>query len=190
MVALSDILIFAIPLLIILVFYLQSYRGKSQNQSASKEKKRSAESLSKLPIVTITANNILLDNSMKMNPGNKLALEMLTKHACVFLFVIVKDQDEANELNEKMAKEFEGLVDPDHILYTQTEIGRASMSRQLEPVAHFDFDPEVVHQTSIFISTVMIAPDNVDSPHAKWKSNNFKDFMTNGNTEFFNLLRK
>ncbi|KAK8844917.1 hypothetical protein M9Y10_021090 [Tritrichomonas musculus] len=187
MAALSDILILVVPLIIAVIVYLQICRTRSK-PSVSTEHEESKQ-LSKLPIVTITANEILLDKDMKLlGDGTKPALEMLSKHACIFLFVMVDKQEEADALRQPLAKQFEGVIDPEHILYTQKELGRASMSRQLESVAHFDYDPEVVHQTSIFFNTVLIAPPNVESPHAKWKASSFKDFITSGNTEFFDSI--
>ncbi|OHS96403.1 hypothetical protein TRFO_37479 [Tritrichomonas foetus] len=115
---------------------------------------------------------------------------MLSKHACIFIFIDVKDQEEADALLEPLKKEFEGIVDGDHILFSQTEMGRASMTRQLDSSAHFDFSTEVTHQASIFMNTILIAPDSVETTHFKWRGTNFKDFMTNGNTEFIKSLQK
>lgn len=188
MAELSDILILVIPLFFVILIYLQMCRTRTTKNSSSLKKE--VKQLSSLPIVSITANDILLSKDMKIvDEGTKLALEMLAKHACIFLFVIVNNQEEADNLLEPISKEFEGLVDPDNILFTQTQLGRASMARALESLAHIDFDPEVVHQTSIFINSVLIASPEVDSQYAKWKGTTFKEFITRGSTDFFASFR-
>lgn len=183
----TDTLIVLLPLLILGAFYVLFCRGTKNSSSKSSNNKNKGPTK---PVVTITANHILLDDNMKMDNGTRLSLELLAQHASIFLIIAVKDQDEANSLLEPMAKEFEGIVDKEQILYSQVPLGRASLSRQLEPKAHIDFDAEVILQTAIFHDSILIAPKTVESTHAKWRADNFKDFITQGNTEFFAHLAK
>jgi hypothetical protein len=57
------------------------------------------------------------------------------------------------------------------------------MAQQLESVVHFDFDPNVIRELAPTRKTVMITDceGNGNTP-------TFKEFMTNGNTDFFELL--
>ena len=186
---LGDLLVIIVPILIAILVYTLAFSGsKPANVVAAKGERDVA--LSKQSIVTITANHILLDDNLEMDGPTRASLELLTKRACVFVFVVVKDLEEQERIQERIAKQFEGLIDPDSILYCQTAMGRASMSRQLDAVSHIDFDPEVVHQVAIFHKTVLIAPKTVDSPHAAWRCGSFSEFMTNGNTEFLELLHR
>jgi hypothetical protein len=144
--------------------------------------------LSTLPIITVTANHILLDSYLRMDKVTRLALELLAKRACVFLIIAVTDELEVNSIRANITSQFAGLIPADRILYSQASLGRVLMSRQLEAVAHIDFDPEVIHEASLSLKTVLIAPSDVISTRANWSSANFKDFVTNGNTDFFDLL--
>jgi len=184
---LLDISIILIPLVLIFIVY-HLVCGNKAPVNRETNNAEPAKTITQSPVVTITANYVLLDDSMKMDEGTKMSLQILAKRACIFIFVVVKDKDEANQLKPIIAAEFDGVIEPNRILYCQTAFGRASMARQLEPVAHLDYDPEAIHQASIFFPTVLIAPNELESPHAKWKSNSFRSFMTSGNTDFFNLL--
>ena len=183
----ADFAIIAIPILVaVLIYTLACGARKSGSPSASQKKERTVN-LSKLPIVTVTANDILLNN-YKMNEDARAALERLTEKACVFVFVIVRDLQHQTEIEEAVTEEFNGVIDSDHILYCQTALGRASMSRQLEAVAHIDFDPETVHQVSIFHKAALIAPSYVESPHAAWKSQSLTEIVAN--PEFNQVLNQ
>lgn len=186
MVNFYDAMMFTIPLIAISIVYFIFFNKKEDKPKTTvKEPVRTI-----LPIVTITANNILLDDNMKIIDGIKDAFDILAKRASIYIFVVVKDMDEAKDLREKIVEEFNGILSGNHILFCQTPIGRASMARQLEAVAFFDYDPEGVHQASIFMPTVLIAPESTESQFAKFRHSSFVDFMTNGQTDFFNILAK
>ena len=186
---LGDLVVVLVPMLIAVIVYVFACGTKKRSSTVATKGERDV-SLSKLPIVTITANHVLLDDNLEMNRSTSAALELLTKRACVFVFVVVKDMEEQERIKDQINKQFEGLIDEDNILYCQTPMGRASMSRQLSAVSHIDYDPEVIHQIAIFYKAVLIAPRNVESPHAAWRCESFSEFMTNGNTEFLELLHK
>ncbi|KAH0788931.1 putative transmembrane protein [Histomonas meleagridis] len=182
----SDFLIIVIPIIFIVIIYLIACRSKGGKSNMTNLE--NPTKFSRLPIVTITANNILLDENMKLTEQARSALVTLAKKASIFIFILVKDQEEVNRISDSMVQEFSGLVDKEQILYTQTEEGRASMSRQLEPAAHIDFDPEVVRLTSIFIPTAFIAPMSVESQYSKWHATSV-GALINGNNEFINSLK-
>jgi hypothetical protein len=144
--------------------------------------------LSNLPIVTVTANNILLDSLFQMDRITRLSLEILVKRACVFLMIAVKDESELDAIRGPVISQFRGLIPPSQILFSQISLGRVLLARQLEAVAHIDFDPDVVHEASLFLKTALIAPPEVASARATWSSPSFTTFVTNESTDFFNLL--
>lgn len=185
----SDFLTILIPVLVVLIIYFISRKAKGNTDASGTDTSVKNRKQNQIPIVTITANNILFDNSMKMDGKTRSALELLSKHACIYIFILVDGFEEMKRIKEEMEKEFEGIVDKEHILYSEKVEGRQSLARQIEPVAHIDFDPEIVHLTSIFIPTVLIAPSSVECKYAKWQSESISDFLTNGNTDFFNSLK-
>lgn len=185
----TDFLFAIVPLVICVIVYFL-FCGGSKNQRQEVQNKTQPTTISQRPIVTITSNNILTDYKDEVDDGTKAALKILAKRVCIFVFVVVKDKEEAERVKPKIAEQLSGLVEPRNILPCQTAIGRASMARQLESVAHFDYDPEAILQSSIFIPSILIAPSSVESPKAKWSCESFQNFMTSGNTEFFALLPK
>ena len=85
---------------------------RTRTTKNSSSLKKEVKQLSSLPIVSITANDILLSKDKKIiDEGTKLALEMLAKHACIFLFVIVNDQEEADNLLEPISKDIPEIFD-------------------------------------------------------------------------------
>jgi hypothetical protein len=144
--------------------------------------------LSDRKVVTITANHILLDSEWRLDDKTRLALSLLTKRACVFLFVFVRDSDEASARESIIARQFRGLVPSHQILFCQTAAGRAAMAAQLDAVVHLDFDPAVLNLITTDRKTVLIAP-NAIAKHADWMAPTLKEFVTSGNTDFFRLLR-
>ena len=182
-----DYLFVIIPIVACTILYFLFCTGSSNNRKEEK-KNENQNPISQKPIVTIASNFILANENNEIDNNTRAALEILAKRATIFVFPVVKDQAEADIVKPKLAEELKDLVEERNILPCQTAIGRASMARQLCPVAHFDYEPEAVLQTSIFMPTVLIAPKTVVSPKAKWSSESFADFMTSGNTEFFALL--
>ena len=182
-----DYLFLIIPIVVCTIFYFFFCSGPAANR---KDEKKTSEQnpISQKPIVTISSNYVLTNDQNQIDANTKAALEILAKRACIFVFPVVKDQEEADLVKPKLAEQLKDLVEARNILPCQTAIGRASMARQLKSAAHFDYDPEAVFQTSIFIPSILIAPKTVTSPKARWSSESFADFMTSGNTEFFSLL--
>ena len=187
---LTDFAIIVIPALVALLVYTLACGARKPRSQSSAQKKERTVNLSQRPIVTIAANNILLDDNYKLNDASRAALELLVKKACVFVFVQVNDREQQSEVEKSVSEQFAGIIDFDSILYCQTSVGRASMARQLETVAHFDFDPEAIHQVSIFHKAVLIAPSYVDCHHATWQAQSFSEFMANQNGDFLELLRQ
>jgi hypothetical protein len=144
--------------------------------------------LSSRPIVTLTANHVLLKSDWSLDKKARLALAILTKRACVFVLVFVHDADEEAERRPIVAREFHGIVDESQILFCQTAIGRVAMAQQLESVVHFDFDPDVISEMAPSRKTVIISDCEGNGKRADWAAPTFKEFMTNGNTDFFKLL--
>lgn len=185
----SDFLTIIIPIIIVFVVYFISCKLRGNNTGGKTRAPVQIQKRNRIPIVTITANNILLDSDMRMNEKTRSALEDLAKRACIYVFILVKGIDEMKQIKEKMDAEFEGIVDKEHILYSEKPEGRQSMARQIQPAAHIDFDPEIVHLTSIFIPTAFIAPSDVKCKFAKWQSESICDLLANGSTDFFNTLK-
>ena len=185
---LDDIMVYLLPLLIGLVGYLLCFRSK---QSPG-EKKKNEETVQnyELPPVTIAANHIVLNDNFELPDENRAALELLAKHATIILLVEVKDQEEADRRTAPLQEIFDGIVNPDYILFCQTAYGRGSMSRQLEAVTHIDYDPEAVIQTASFHPSVLIAPDTVKCEKAKWRSTSLSEFLSKGNTDFYSLFNQ
>lgn len=178
--------VLALAIFAVVYYFFLGPGKKANNEDQNKEVKTIASK----PIVTITANHVLVDDDLNINEGTHMALEILAKRACIFVFVIVKDKEESIHCKQVLSEKLAGLVDPNHILPCQTPMGCASMARQLESTAHFDYNPEAIHQASIFIPSILIAPPTVESPHARWSNPSFENFMTNPNTEFFSILPK
>jgi hypothetical protein len=166
-----------------LLFCCFHWRRRPRSSKASRR-----AILSNSPIVTITANHVLLDSLFQMDRITRLSLEILVKRACVFLIIAVKDEAEMTAIRDPAIAQFHGLIPPTHILFSQVTLGRVLLARQLEAVAHIDFEPEVIHEASLALKTVMIAPPEVSSARATWSSPSFTDFVTNGSTDFFELL--
>ena len=185
----TDFLVIFVPIVIAIVIYMLVY-GVKKPSGAQATKVDREVSLSPLPIVTITANHILLDDNLKMDDQTRSALELLSKRACVFVIVVVEDLAEQKRIEGEVASAFSGIIPEMNILYSQTAIGRASMARQLSAVSHFDFDPEAIHQVAIFFKSVLIAPRAVESQHASWRAESFGDFIESRNAEFFELLHR
>lgn len=186
--SLADVALIAIPILVAVLIYTLACGARKSGSPSTAQKRERTVNLSKLPIVTITANDIILDENYSLKSQSREGLELLANRSCVFVFVVVRDYQHQTEIEEHVTQQLDGIVQADHILYCQTALGRASMSRQLEAVAHIDFDPEAVHQISIFHKAVLIAPSYVESPHAAWKSETLGEFMTKTSGEFFQLL--
>ena len=185
---LMDYVYMIVPVILCTVFYFFFCQGSANPHTEEKKVEPQKNISNEKPIVSIASNYILTNENNEISSDTKAALEILAKRACIFLFPVVKDQEEADVVKPKLAEQLKGLVQETNILPCQTAIGRASMARQLKCAAHFDYEPEAVLQTSIFIPCVLIAPKTVTSPKAKWSSESFADFMTSGNTEFFALL--
>ena len=177
-----DTLILVIPVAIFALIYFVMCNRKPRNSSLGNGNQDLQ--MSRSPIVTITANDILLDENMKINEGTRNALKLLAQRATLFIFVVVKDQKEADSLLEPIATEFKDITDRENILYCQTPEGRASMARQLRAVSHIDYDVEVIHLIANFFPGVLIAPPEVESQYARWRATSFQEFMTNGDTSF------
>jgi hypothetical protein len=62
------------------------------------------------------------------------------------------------------------------------------MVLHLEGLAHFDFDPDVIHQVSFFQKTVHIAPEQARSPHSTWAAESLGQFLCHQNRDFFRFL--
>lgn len=185
----TDFLVIFAPIVIAAVIYILVYGPKKSVHAVASKSEHEVSLSEGRPIVTITANHILLDDNLQMDRKTRSALEILTDRAVVFVFVVVADLEEQRRIEADIAQVFSGVVPEGNILYCQTAMGRAYMSRQLAAVAHFDFDLEVIHQVSIFYKSVLIAPKTVESQHASWHAESFSDFMTSGNTDFLDLLR-
>ena len=183
-----DYVYMVVPIVLCTVLYFLFCQGGNETRTEVKKTNTQTNISNEKPIVSIASNYVLTDENSEISSDTKAALEILAKRACIFIFPVVKDQEEADRVKPKLAEQLKGLVQESNILPCQTAIGRASMARQLKCAAHFDYEPEAILQTSIFIPCVLIAPKTVTSPKAKWSSESFADFMTNGNTEFFALL--
>jgi hypothetical protein len=140
------------------------------------------------PIVSITANQILLDRQWRLDARTRPALRVLSKHASLFVIVIVRDCAHLESLHSNILNEFKGELDLSQILFCQTAAGRASMVLHLEARAHFDFDPDVIHQVSLFQKTVHIAPEQTRSPHTIWAAESLDQFLCCQSREFFQFL--
>jgi hypothetical protein len=166
------------------------YLWKRRISRYSNASKQTSTELADSPIVTVTASTILLDSHMKMIAGAKAALEDLTKQVCVFVIVPVRDGSQMNALQSQMKIEFQGVIPCDHILYAQTGLGRVLMARQLEARAHFDFDPDVIQEASLFMKTVLIASSCEVSNSQGWKANGFEEFFTERHGDFCRFLKQ
>jgi hypothetical protein len=140
------------------------------------------------PIVTLTANHILLKSDWSLDNKARLALAILTKRAGVFILVFVHDADEEADRRPVVTHQFRGVIDASQILFCQTAIGRVVIAEQLESVVHFDFDPDVINEMASSRKTVLIAACDGNGKRADWAAPTFKQFMTNGNTDLFKLL--
>lgn len=185
----NDSILFILPLAIAAIIYF-FFISRGKGSKSEEQNKDAVPTITTKPIVTITANYVLADENWNISNGTRMALEILSKRTCIFVFAIVKDKDEAALAKKLLSERLNGLVEPSHILPCQTAMGCASMARQLDSSAHFDYNPEAIHQASIFITSILIAPPSVESPHAKWTNSSFEDFITGGNTEFFSILPK
>jgi hypothetical protein len=140
------------------------------------------------PIVSITANQILLDRQWRIDAQTRQALRVLSKHASLFVIVVVRGAAELDAIRSNVLNEFKSVIDLSQILFCQTAAGRASMVLHLEVRAHFDFDPDVIHQVSFFQKTVHIATEQVRSPHAAWAAESLGQFLCCQNRDFFRFL--
>ena len=73
----TDFLVIFVPIVIAIVIYMLVY-GVKKPSGAQATKVDREVSLSPLPIVTITANHILLDDNLKMDDQTRSALELLS----------------------------------------------------------------------------------------------------------------
>jgi hypothetical protein len=181
----SDIAIIVVPLLIAFAIYVLAFGGKGQSNPSAPPAQ--TPPLSSLPIVSITATNILLDSQLRLRPSARAMLQQISRTACVYVIVVVHDLGEMRAIHSQVAREFQNAIGDDHILYSQTALGRASMARQLEVAAHLDFDPEVIHQVSVFHSAVLIARE-VSTQHAKAHAATFEQFVTTADHTIFPFL--
>ena len=184
---LFDLILILGPLSFFLIFYY-TFCNKPNNQKEIEDINSHLNKNLLLPNITICGNEILLNSNNEIEQNIRSSLEILKKRSNLYIIINVKDEVELKECEEKIINEFKGLIDSNNILFSQNSIGRASIARQLEPIAHFDFDPETIHQTSIFIPSIYIGPDYIECPYAKWSCNSFFKFITNGKTDFFNLF--
>jgi hypothetical protein len=145
-------------------------------------------SLSSQSIITITANDILLDSNFVLNPITRKLLWSLSQRACVYVIVVVGNMNQMRVIRSSIIDEFKNVVNEDCILFCQTALGRSSMVRQLEPIVHLDYDPQVVHQVSIFHRAVLIADSQVSSPHALCQCSSFVGFMETQLQRLFPIL--
>jgi hypothetical protein len=129
------------------------------------------------PIVTIAANDILLDADFRVRPPARAHLRELSKRACVYLIVVVRDRAHADSVRAQLLRELDECADADCVLFCQTAVGRAAIARQLEPALHLDFDPAVVHEVALFFRAVLVARAGLSSPHAVCHCLSFAEFM-------------
>jgi hypothetical protein len=182
----TDIAGFLVPLLILVAIYILKSRskGRANPQIPSSAK---VPALSSLPILSITATNILLDSNLRLRPSVRTLLQQLSRKACIYVIVIVDSISEMWAIRSQISHEFHNVIDDDHILYSQTPFGRASMARQLEVATHLDFDPEVIHQVSIFHNAVLIGR-GATTPHAKAEAESLEQFVATGDRTIFPFL--
>jgi hypothetical protein len=143
--------------------------------------------VSPLKVVTIAANGILMNCDWQVDSRTKLALSLLTKRACVFLFVLVRDAEDEQLRRPIVEGAFSSLIVEHQILYCQTALGRVAMAAQLGSVVHLDFDPQVTEQMASVTKTVLIGKNDAEK-RSDWSARTFKEFVTSGNSDFFKLL--
>jgi hypothetical protein len=180
----EDFAIFIVTLAIAFTVYAFVFRRKRSAKSVQ----RLNVALSSMPIVTIAANHILLDSDFKISSSARKMLSRLSQRACIYVIVMAANMDQAQLLRDPIINELKKVLSEDRLLFCQTAIGRASMTRQLEPIVHFDFDPEVVHQISFFFNAVLISSAQVDAPHALCQCRSFEEFMGKHLQRLFPIL--
>jgi hypothetical protein len=183
---LTDVLVMGIPILVAVIVYFCMQRPA--NTPPPSRARVTEPKLSRIPIVTITANSILLSPDGQLQPSTRTALAKLSRTVSVYVFVVVADFEEQRAAEQQIAAQFKDLVDPEQILYCQTPTGRSSMARQLEPALHIDYDPETLHLVSIFHPSVLIG-GGAESPYAAAQFGTFEEFVSNGSRAQFPFLR-
>jgi hypothetical protein len=168
-----DIAVIAIPLLIALLVYALVNSTKKPGSSAPVAPSPSA---SALPTVTITANQILLDEAWAVVPRVRGVLDALAKRSSLYVIVCVESMAQMRELRPIVERELDGVVSTDQILFCETNVGRASMARQLEVLVHFDFDPEAIRQVAIFHKAVLVAHRGAYAPEAVCACESLEEF--------------
>lgn len=104
--------------------------------------------------------------SVIMRPG---VAEQLKRFAQAFdlYFIIRVDSDEAEQDIMKVLKQeglfLPGYLDQRKIIFTETEIGRVSVARQLDPQFHIDESPSVVTDLQRFVFMVALVTENAKS---------------------------
>lgn len=174
---LADLAFFVVPLVVIVMVYHLFCRETKTPRAAPNQNELETK-VSNRSIVTITANEILLNADMMLIDSARSALEKLSQKACVYVIVVVSSMDEQKAVEPSMLSQFDPIIGNDRVLFCQTSLGRASMSRQLGPVAHVDFDPEVVHQVSIFHRAALVSTSDAISQHAAWRHTSFSDLVS------------
>lgn len=177
-----DSIFIMIPFAVVILVFFLCNKDKKSTLQINRQKELS---ISAKPIVAIYANDIIVDRNMVASQETLEALQSITSKVTVFLFVVVKDQSEADALSHSMEAQFSGIIEPGHILYCQTPEGRASMARQLEAASIIDSDVEVLHLTANFFHGVLIAPPDVSSQYAYWQASSFIEFVHGPNISNF-----
>lgn len=97
------------------------------------------------------------------------AVEHLKRFAKLFdtyLIVRIDDDQAEHQVTEalKSAGMFEsGLLDPRKLLFTETDLGRVSVARQIEPQLHIDETPEVITALQRFLFCVALVSADLHS---------------------------
>jgi hypothetical protein len=181
----SDFAVFVVPFFLALLLYIFVSGAK---KSPPPNPSRTAQASPSLPIVSITANRILLDSEWSLSPSNRAIIESLSKRSTLYVIAIVQSMAEMRGIREILNREFEGIIPDDQILFCQTAMGRASMARQLEVTVHLDFDPETIRQVAIFHGAVLIAEKGVNAPAAACVCESLEQFANGKMKSLFPAL--
>lgn len=134
--------------------------------------------------VTITGNKILFDSNFNMiDPDETLkSLKILGESSNIYVINHVSSKSDYDMFKEKVEKQLESCVNPNHILFSQNPFGRASIARAVKSVVHFDYEPEGTKQASLFIKVCSISKEKHD--RAEWHYTSFNNAVGDMHNSF------
>lgn len=166
-----------LTLLICAISFIYFFAKKSKPQSFLSISTFFSTS-SNLPILTITANSILLDSNYHLLPNIDTFLMELFNNFVIYIFVEVKDDQHLTHVENDVYSAFQNIISKENILFCQTSIGRSPMCRQLESNLHIEYDIDAARLNSIYCPTAFISPTKPDNLNTQFHASSLIEFFT------------